>query len=145
MPLGLIDYALFLPPGMLSSNRSFKFPSQVLDRLPLAVLNGSSEIRQALEEEAQKRKIKLEIRLRFSSFPQLAQAVQTVKVAAIMPTLAAGSLTPGNFQMIRLPFLDGHSRRLSLVWNKPLAEVRPALATYSTVLANAFRQAAGKG
>ena len=142
--LGQLDYGLFLPADRPIPKKGFKFPSEILNGLPLATLNGSSRLRRALEQEAEERHLKLEIRLRFSSYPQLAQAVQSLKVAAIMPTLAAQSLPPGSFQLIRLPFLDTLSRQLSLVWNTKLAEVRPAIELYSKVLAAAFRPAAAK-
>jgi DNA-binding transcriptional LysR family regulator len=138
LPLGRLDYGLFLPPALLSSRRRFRHPSEVLNGLPLAALHGNAGIWSALEAEAQKYQLKLDVRLRFSSYPQLAQAVQKMKVAAIMPTLAAHSLPPGGFQLIRLPFLDSLSRRLLLAWNRKLAEVRPAIRLYSKELAGAF-------
>ena len=117
-------------------------PSAILGQVPLAVIQGSLSIRRALKEEAGKHGLRLDIRLRFSSYPQLAQAVQTLKVAAIMPTLAAQSMPAGSYQVRQLPFLKKLSRPLSLVWNEKLAEVRPALANYAKVLALAFRQPA---
>ena len=141
-PLGRLDYGLFLPGSWVKPKKPFKFPSEILNRLPLATLNGSSGMRMALEQEAEKQQLKLEVRLRFSSYPQIAQAVQTMQVAAIMPTLAAQSLPIGSFQLIRLPFLDALSRQLSLAWNQKLAEVRPALERYSKLLPTVFGQGA---
>jgi DNA-binding transcriptional LysR family regulator len=105
----------------------------------MALLRGSPVIRQALEQEAEKHKLRLNVRLRSTSFPQLAQALQSMNLAVIMPTLAAHSLPAGSFQLIRLPFLKNLSRRLSLAWNKKLADVRPALQQYSKVLALIFQ------
>src|SRR5208282_4070706 len=59
--------------------------SEILGELPLAMLDGSARIRQAIEQEAQRVGVKLNVRLRFSSHPQLAQAVQNLHVAAVMP------------------------------------------------------------
>jgi DNA-binding transcriptional LysR family regulator len=139
-PLGRLDYALFLPAGLVHPGRKLQFPSAVLDNLPLATLSGSPWLRQALEDEAQQHHLRLDVRLRFSSYPQLAQALQTMKVAAIMPTLAAPALAAGTFRLVRLPFLDARSRQLCLAWNGKLAEVRPAINTYAKALATVFRQ-----
>ena len=112
----------------------------MLDNLFLATLSGGTGLRQALEEEAEKHHLRLDIRLRFSSYPQLAQALQTMKVAAIMPILAARALPAGTFRLVRLPFLDALSRQVSLAWNRKVAEVRPAINTFAKVLASTFRQ-----
>jgi hypothetical protein len=63
-----------------------------------------------------------------------------MKVAAIMPTLAARSLPHEKVELVRLPFLDSLSRQLLLVWNKKVAEVRPAIGAYAGVLAGLFAQ-----
>jgi DNA-binding transcriptional LysR family regulator len=139
VPLGRLDYVLFVPVGLLGG-KGGKRGSQILDGLPLALLQGSPGIWEAVQEEAHKHRLNLEARLRFSSYPQLAQAVQCLKVAAIMPAYAVQSLPAGSHELIRLPFLDRLSRRLCLAWNKKLAEVRPALAQYAGVLAQTFRQ-----
>jgi len=40
---------------------------------------------------------------------------------------------------VALPFLSGLSRQVSLVWNRKVAEVRPAIARYSRLLPSMFR------
>jgi len=136
--LGRLAYCLFVPKGLLPAVRHFKVRSELLSRVPLAVLAGSPGIRQALENEAHKQRLKLNVRLRFSSYPQLAQAVQSMNVAAIMPKLAAASLDAAKIQCVSLPFLNALARQVSLVWNKSMAEVRPAIQTYSRVLPPIF-------
>src|SRR5881296_1342280 len=108
--------------------------SDILSHLPLATLEGSPGIRQAIEQESQRIRIKLNVRLRFSSYPQLAQAVQNLGVAAIMPRLAAASFSGMHVRAIPLPFLSALSRQVSLIWNRKMAEVRPAIAKYSRLL-----------
>ena len=103
------------------------------------MLEGSAGIRQAVEHEAQQLGIKLNVRLRFSSYPQLAQAVQNLGVAAIMPKLAVGSFKGTNVRAVPLPFLGAMSRQVSLVWNRKPAEVRPAIAKYARLLPAMFR------
>jgi len=103
------------------------------------MLDGSAGIREAVEKEAQRTGIKLNVRLRFSSYPQLAQAVQNLDVAAIMPELASASFDSTKVRMATLPFLTALSRQVSFVWNRKTAELRPAIAKYSRLLPAMFR------
>ena len=138
-PLGKLDFCLFAPAALLPANPKLKVKSDILGHLPLAMLEGSPGIRQAVEQEAQRAGIKLKVRLRFSSYPQLAQAVQNLGVAAIMPKLAAVSLKGTDVRVLPLPFLEALSRQVSLVWNRKAAEVRPAIAKYARLLPAVFR------
>jgi len=138
-PLGKLDFCLFVPAGLLPANPRVKLKSDLLGHLPLAMLEGSAGVRQALEQEAQRAGIKLNVRLRFSSYPQLAQAVQSLGVAAIMPKLAAASFKEAEVRAVPLPFLAALSRQVSLVWNRKTAEVRPAIAKHARLLPAIFR------
>lgn len=133
-PLGKQDYCLFAPASILPANPKLKVKSDILEQLPRAMLEGSAAVRKALEEEAHHAGLKLNVRLRFSSYPQLAQAVQNLGVAAIMPKLASGSFKDSAVRVIPLPFLSGLSRQVSLVWNRKAADVRPAIAEYALLL-----------
>ena len=140
-PLGQLEYALFVPSELVSGKRR-KDSVELIGRVPLALLLGSDSVRQALEDLAQQHELKLDVRLRLSSYPQLAAAVQNLKVAAVMPTLAASSLPADRIQMIRLPFLDSLSRRIFLVWNRKATEIRPSLGPYAKVFSKCFRATA---
>jgi DNA-binding transcriptional LysR family regulator len=123
----------------LLPNSRIKIKSDILADLPLAVLEGSTSIREAVAREADRLGIKLNVRLRFSSYPQLAQAVQNLGVGAIMPSLAAASFDEKKVRAVMLPFLAPLGRQVSLVWNKKSAEVRPAIAKYSRLFPAIFR------
>ena len=138
-PLGKLDYCLFAPASLLPANPKLKVKSDILGHLPLAMLEGSAGVRKAVEQEAQRAGLKLNVRLRFSSYPQLAQAVQNLGVAAIMPKLASSFFKETEVRVIPLPFLNGLSRQVSLVWNRKTADVRPAIAKYSRLLPAVFR------
>ena len=140
-PLGQLEYALFVPSELVSGKRR-KDSVELIGRVPLALLLGSDSVRQALEDLAQQHELKLDVRLRLSSYPQLAAAVQNLKVAAVMPTLAASSLPADRIRMIRLPFLDSLSRRIFLVWNRKATEIRPSIGPYAKVFGKCFRAAA---
>ncbi|MBM3835161.1 MAG: LysR family transcriptional regulator substrate-binding protein [Verrucomicrobia bacterium] len=66
-PLGKLEFCLFAPAALLPANPKLKIKSAILGHLPLAMLEGSAGIRQAIEHEAQRIGIKLNVRLRFSS------------------------------------------------------------------------------
>jgi DNA-binding transcriptional LysR family regulator len=138
-PLGKLEFCLFIPEALLPANPKLKVKPDVLGQVPLAMLEGSAGIRDAVEREAHRIGIKLNIRLRFSSYPQLAQAVENLNVAAIMPRLAATSFKGTSIRAVSLPFLGDLSRQVSLVWNRKTAEVRPAIAKYSRLLPAIFR------
>jgi DNA-binding transcriptional LysR family regulator len=137
-PVGQLEYALFVP-GEFMRNNSQKATVDLIGRVPLALLQGTDTVRHALEKLTLQRGLKLDIRLRLSSYPQLAAAVQSLKVAAVMPTLAAASLPPDRIRMIRLPFLDSLSRRVALVWNRKASEVRSSITPYAKVFTKCFR------
>ena len=138
-PLGKLEFSLFARAALLPANPSLKVKSDIFGTVPLAMLEGSSSIRDALEQEAHRAGIKLNVRLRFSSYPQLAQAVQNLGVGAIMPKLAADSFKNAEVRAVTLPFLASLSRQVCLVWNRKTAEVRPAFAKYARLLPAIFR------
>lgn len=138
-PLGTLEYCLFVPTSLLPSNPKLKVKSDILGQLPLAILEGSTSVRRALEQEAQKSGLKLNFRLRFSSYPQVAQAVHSLGVAAILPKIASTTFQSSHVRAIPMPFLNGLTRQVSLVWNRKSADVRPAIAKYSRLLPAIFR------
>jgi DNA-binding transcriptional LysR family regulator len=141
-PLGKLEFRLFAPAGLLPANERLKLSSEILGQIPLAVLDGSAGVRQAIEAEAQRVGVKLNVRLRFSSYPQLAQAVSSLEVAAILPRLAESTFEGKAVRSVSLSFLNPLSRQVCLVWNRRVAEVRPAIAKYSRLLASLFRMSA---
>jgi DNA-binding transcriptional LysR family regulator len=141
-PLGKLEFRLFAPVKLLPANERLKISSEILGQLPLAMLDGSAGIREAIEQEALRVGAKLNVRLRFSSYPQLAQAISNLEVAAIMPRLAEPAFDGKGVRAVPLPFLTALSRNLSLVWNRRVAEVRPAIARYSRLLPSMFRMQA---
>jgi len=139
VPLGKLDFQLFAPAKLLPANERLKLSSEILGQIPLAMLDGSVRTRQAIEQEAQRAGVKLNVRLRFSSYPQLAQAMSSLEVAAVMPRLAEASFEGKAVRAVTLTFLNGLSRQVCLVWNRKVAEVRPAIARYSRLLPPMFR------
>jgi DNA-binding transcriptional LysR family regulator len=144
-PLGKLEFALFAPAKLLPTSERSKVSSKLLGQLPLALLDGSNQLRQAIEEEAHRIGIKTNVRLRFSSYPQLAQAIYSLQMAAIMPRLAECAFPDKTVRIVSLPFLNSLARQVSLIWNKRVAEVRPAIAAYSRVFPAMFRMTERQG
>ena len=139
LALGRLEYRLAVPKRLVSAKRKLRAPSDILDGLPLAMLEGSPSTRDTLEGEARKRKLTLNVRLRLSSYPQLVQAVRCLQLAAILPTLAAESLPTNEIQLCRLPVLDGLARDISLVWDEKAADLRPCLTRYGKRIGGLLR------
>jgi DNA-binding transcriptional LysR family regulator len=137
-PLGKLEFSLFASATLLPANPKLKLKSEILRDLPLAMLDGSPGIRDAIEKEAQRHGFKLNVRLRFSSYPQLAHAVQNLGMAAVMPKLAE-AFKESSVRSVPLPFLASLSRQVSLIWNRKAAEVRPSIAKYARLLPAIFR------
>ncbi len=92
-----------------------------------------------LEETASRQQINLDIRLRLSSYPQLAASVVHLEMAAVMPILTTSSLPIDSIQAIWIPCMDKLSRQVSLIWNRKSADIRPKILTYSTILSTLFK------
>jgi DNA-binding transcriptional LysR family regulator len=126
--LGTLDYALFVPRELAEQGKSRR-GNCMLDDLPLAVLGaGGQDILRALEAEAQRENCSLRVELQLSSYPQLAMAVRSGKVAAVLPALAKTALEDGAYRVFTPPYLKRQSRQVWLIWNRSVVEVRPAVA-----------------
>lgn len=100
---------------------------ELLCRLPLAVLEGQSQINEALEELSRKIKTPLKIGLRCSSLAQAAEAVGTLGFAALLPTLAQKRFATGRVEMREFPGAKIMERPLVLAWNPRQTAIRPRL------------------
>jgi len=137
--VGSLDYGLFVPRRLLTPRQGSDL-KRVLDDLPLAVLSSpQGAILRALESEAARTRHPLRIELRLSSYPQLAMAVREGMVAAIMPTQATAALDGADYELLHPAFLRKQSRKVWLVWNRSLVEVRPAIAAAAKQLKEALR------
>lgn len=137
VPLGHLEFRLFIPEKLWSGD--VKRGASVLDGLPLGQLSGTGAISQLLAAEAKRKKCRLEVRYRFSSYPQLARAIVDGKVAGVMPALAAANMPSGMVRALALPFLGSLTREVRLAWSVPMAEVRPAIPRVAKALASAWR------
>jgi len=136
--VGTLEYALFVP-------RSLRTEGKLLNRrsplagLPLALLTGSPAIAEAVAMEAARGQEKANVVLYLSSYPQLAAAVREGQAAAVMPTIAAGSLVGSDVQRVRPAFLNALNRPVTLVWNRSVAEIRSSVGAAGKVLGSLLR------
>ena len=136
--IGTMEFALFVPKGVLDENPSSDM-GKLLSRFPLAVLDGHSQMNETLENIARKEGLTLNVQLRCSSLPQVAEAVDKLGFAALLPTLAKQGLASAKVETRSLPQLKRMSRLLVLAWNARQAAIRPALQQATMELASLLR------
>jgi DNA-binding transcriptional LysR family regulator len=135
IPLGKLRYSLCVPQGLRAKKpRAKRFP---LEGLPLAGLGESpgSQAWELLEKYATKSKCKLDLRVRFSSYPALLKAVHSGQVAAVLPTIALSQVDPHQVEMVPLPSLSALEREVRLIWSRKMGTVRPNLEPVARNLA----------
>jgi DNA-binding transcriptional LysR family regulator len=135
--LGRLEFRLFVPERLAKTSKAFG--ASILQGLPLAQLTSAGVVASALESEMKRKRFTLDVRLKFSSYPQLALAVRSGRVAAVMPALAFDGSSEKEVRSVKLPFLDGLTREVRLVWNRSMAEVRPAIVRSGQLLARAWK------
>jgi len=104
VPLGRLEFRLFIPENLWKGDS--KDGASILDGLPWAQLSNTGAIARALAAEAKRKRCRLKIRYRFSSYPQLAKAIMNGQVAGVMPALAVANMPPGTVRALTLPFLS---------------------------------------
>lgn len=127
LPLGEVEYALFVPRAAFPQGRAAT-PAQLLSRLPMAVLEGSSSVTAVLEEWAAENRVRLNVRLRCTSLVQAAAAVEHLGMATVLPLWAAAGWSAGSVARLHLPPLQTLQTPLRVVWSRRQAAIRPFLA-----------------
>ena len=134
VPLGKLEFALFVPIGFLDASSALD-RRNLIGRLPFAVLEGHSQLNEALAELARKAGAALNVQLRCSSLTQVAAAVETLGFAALLPTLAKPVLASAKVETRLAPSVKSMSRPLVLAWDPRHAAIRPTLQRASKELA----------
>jgi len=125
-PLTTLTYSLFVPkrlsPGVNADNLRKR-----LGQIPLATAMGG-QFRDTLEVGAGKLGWRLDIVMSCSSFTQAARLVLSGDYGGVLPGIARVDFDASRIIEIPLPFLKNYSRRLCVVWNPRLVEIRPFIA-----------------
>jgi DNA-binding transcriptional LysR family regulator len=135
--LGEVEYTLFVPTG---AGRKCQKPAlvQVLAETPLALLDGSNAVNDALADWASAHGIRLNVRLRCTSLVQAAAAVQKLGMAAVLPVWAESGFTAGTVERLGLVELKALQSPLRLVWSKRQVAIRPFLGPLAKGLARSL-------
>lgn len=90
LPLGTMDFALFVPTALHGSHT-----------IPVAALASSEQFTPAFERVAKKFNPKLSIRIHCRSFPSIRTLVRTGQFAGMLPLLAKAEMPQPEFEIIR--------------------------------------------
>jgi DNA-binding transcriptional LysR family regulator len=134
--LGVVEYRLAVP-----KSRGKADVWSALARHPVAVLAGGG-ITAALESVAAKKRVRLDVCLRGSSYAQLVEAARQLGCAAVLPSFAVEALG-GGFEALSLPALKSFTRAIALAWNPRACMLRPAVAGAVEAMAGILRSKFG--
>lgn len=134
-PLGLLDYALFVPRKLLGSSRSVPPLKKVLATVPFVAQYGDPEIASALVPLLEE--VGVPAALHVATFPQAQRAVATKRFATVLPTLARLELPPAEY--LELPLALAFTRKVVLAWHPRLERQRPELAALLPKIAHALQ------
>jgi DNA-binding transcriptional LysR family regulator len=133
--LGMMRYALFVPPPLQSPATRRKPGWKLLEGLPLATLEGEGSFRSALAQAAKKEGVTLNIQIECSTFPLAARAVAQGVVAAILPAIATADLPAAAATQLPVSFLKKFDREMCLASSPRLLRIRPKLQQVAAVIA----------
>jgi DNA-binding transcriptional LysR family regulator len=133
------QHHLFIPPALRAKLGKARGMDS-LAKVPLAILEGSGDLRQSLEALARKHELKLDVRLECSSFSQIALAVSTGNFAGVLPDfakpyLSMGGKTSGPHDEL----IPGLERKVALAWSPAVAKLRPWVKEAALSVARVLR------
>lgn len=135
--LGMVEYRLGVPKGLLRGKGD---AWALIARHPMALLAGS-EVTQALERVAEKRKLQLNVFFRGTSYTQLVEAVRSVGCVAVLPSFISQAHAGAGVEFVPLNDLKEHRRTLSLAWNPRFCALRPAMPPVTETVAATLQSA----
>lgn len=134
-PLGTMSHSLFVPQRSTPSADVKK----VLGEFPIATLEGNGSFRRELATAFQKSGLHLNIGLECSSFPLVARALSSHKMAAILPSIAKCEFDADLVNEIKTPLLKRFDRRIVLAWNIRVSRIRSIVEKARHVIAEEIK------
>jgi DNA-binding transcriptional LysR family regulator len=128
-----MSFSIFVPRGLLPKRGLVDYKT-LLQTVPLVRHSAGGELINRITWLAQQEALSLNNCLTCEGFPQACRAVQSGCYAAILPTIARGDLSSGEFVEIEWPALKGEARWLALAWNPRQVSVRTALEKVAACL-----------
>jgi DNA-binding transcriptional LysR family regulator len=111
----------------------------VLKRHPVALL-ADSELTSALESAAERKRTRLNVCLRGSSYAQLVEAVRSAGCAAILPAFVSHAQAGADVEFLPLNALKEYNRMIALTWNPHFCALRPAILSVCHAVAAALQK-----
>lgn len=121
--LGELGYVAVASKTLLGRGKALAL-KDVLGHLPLASQTTDGQFTQRVREIAAVLKVDFRPALACQSFPQTVSAVRSGGFAAILPTLALAELPCGGYVSVADPALRRLRRKIALVWNPRVSQVR---------------------
>jgi DNA-binding transcriptional LysR family regulator len=118
-----LRYRLIVPEAMAAKVNA-KRGIEILAGLPLVLLEGDGDLSRAIKEECGIQNIRLDVRLECSSFPQIAEAIQTMDLAGFLPRFAPPIKRTVAYD---IPEMNRLSRILTLAWSPRRERMKPSL------------------
>lgn len=124
--LGELKYSLYLSPALVEKSRKLS-EKKLMESLPLA---GFSDFLPPKQEEASgtPKGYQLELAVMVTSFAQMTTALQTNKLAGILPDFAEPEMNKIGLTKLTHTSISALSIPISLIWNQRMAGLRPSLA-----------------
>jgi DNA-binding transcriptional LysR family regulator len=139
LPIGTIEYALFLTPELLERHRALS-EREMLERLPLAGLEGLPSLAATANQlENVGPGFQLNFAAVLTSFPQVAQAVRTGELAGFLPTLAEADMARFGIVKVENSLLERLRVEIVLVYNNRIAPLKPYVAKAGTAIHTVLR------
>lgn len=120
-PLGMVSFELFVPVA-LSGGALPGNPMAAIEKFPYASIDGSGEIRTAIQSEASAKGTILRPELECSGYSMVASAIQGGDYCGILPNYYSSRFEEGEVTQIKLPGLKKLQRKYVAAW--PQSSVR---------------------
>lgn len=135
--VGHLDYRLFVPLSLIPKLMG-KDPDRLLTKVPLAILEGSGDYTQRLQEAANRLRAPLNIALTCTTLPQICRAVRSGSYAGVLPTLACSELPADRYTAFDLSVLKALRRPLAFCWHPSLFGIREHMERLAEALGDAI-------
>ncbi|EIP98934.1 transcriptional regulator [Opitutaceae bacterium TAV1] len=137
-PLGELGYVAVVPKTLIGRGKTPAL-KDVIGQLPLASQTADGQFTQRVRQIADNLKVEFRPALACQSFPQTVSAVRSGGFAAILPSLALAELPAGTYVSVIDPALKRLKRKLALIWNPRVPQVRSGASRLIGRLREALR------
>lgn len=114
-PLGKVIYELYVPMG-LTGRILPRDPFEVIQKYPYASIDGSGEIRTAIQNEGRSKGVLIRPQLECSGYSMVASAVLGGDFCGILPSYCRNRFEEQNFQRMKMPGLHKLERKYVAAW-----------------------------